>query len=543
MSSLAIYGERQSGEDVRTQNITACVAIANILRSSLGPVGLDKMLVDDMGDVTVTNDGATILKQLEVEHPAAKVLVELAQQQDEEVGDGTTSVVLLAAELLKRADDLVRRGIHPTNVIAGYRLAMRESCKYLRDTLSVSVEKLGRSCLINTAKTAISSKVIGSEIDFFANLAVEAVLAVKRKTEDGKYKYPIKAINILKKSGKGVRDSQLLKGIGLNVTRASQGMPLRVSPAKIACLDFDLRRSKMKMGVQVLVEDPKELEKIQEKEYEVTKSRIEAILKAGANAIFTTKGIDDAALKYFVEKNAIAVRRVDKDDMKRLAKATGASVQLTMADLGGEESFDPSFLGSAEEVVEETIADDKFIFVRGCKNLPSGTVVLRGPNEYMCDEMSRSLHDCLCAVQRALESNYVVAGGGCVEASLSIFLENFATTLGGREQLAIAEFSDALLVIPKTLAANAALDATEMISKLRAVHNAAQSDSNKGNLSHMGLDLENGLLRDNLEAGILEPAMSKIKSIQLATEAAITILRIDDLIKLKKKQEEESGEY
>lgn len=238
-------------------------------------------------------------------------------------------MVLLAAELLKRADDLVRRGIHPTNVIAGYRLAMRESCKYLRDTLSVSVEKLGRSCLINTAKTAISSKVIGSEIDFFANLAVEAVLAVKRKTEDGKYKYPIKAINILKKSGKGVRDSQLLKGIGLNVTRASQGMPLRVSPAKIACLDFDLRRSKMKMGVQVLVEDPKELEKIQEKEYEVTKSRIEAILKAGANAIFTTKGIDDAALKYFVEKNAIAVRRVDKDDMKRLAKATGASVQVS----------------------------------------------------------------------------------------------------------------------------------------------------------------------------------------------------------------------
>eukprot|EP00871_Galdieria_phlegrea_P004857 jgi/Galph1/5372/GphlegSOOS_G4041.1 len=542
MSSLAIYGERQSGEDVRTQNVTACVAIANIVRTSLGPVGLDKMLVDDMGDVVVTNDGATILKQLEVEHPAAKVLVELAQQQDEEVGDGTTSVVLLAAELLKRADDLVRRGVHPTNVIMGYRLAMREACKYLRDSLAISVEKIGKSCLVNTAKTSISSKIIGSEIDFFANLAVDAVLAVKKKTEDGRYQYPIKAINILKKSGKSARESLLLKGIGLNVTRASQGMPLKVAGAKIACLDFDLRRSKMKMGVQVLVNDPKELEKIQEREYEITKARIESILKAGANVVFTTKGIDDAALKYFVEKNAIAVRRVAKDDMKRLARATGASVQLNMADLGGEESFDPSLLGFAEEVVEEKLADDKFIFVRGCKNIPSGTILLRGPNEYMCDEMARSIHDCLCAVKRTLESNYVVPGGGCVEAALSIFLENFAMTLGGREQLAIAEFADAMLVIPKTLASNAALDTTDMISKLRAVHNAAQSDSNKSSFSHIGLDLENGQLRDNLEAGILEPAMSKLKSIQLATEAAITILRIDDLIKLKKKQDEESGE-
>jgi T-complex protein 1 subunit alpha len=538
MSGLVLDGERHSGQDVRTSNVTACVAVANIVRSSLGPVGLDKMLVDEVGDVTVTNDGATILRLLEVEHPAAKVLTELAAQQDEEVGDGTTSVVILAAELLRRANDLVRMRIHPTNIIAGYRLAMREGCKYLREKLATPVDKLGRDCLVNAAKTSLSSKILGSaESDLFANMAVDAVLAVKTDSASShKPVYPIDAIHVLKAQGKSARESELLPGYALNQQRASQLMPRRVAPARIACLDLDLRRARMKMGINVLIDDPDKLNETQEKELDITRDRINAVLKAGANVVLTTKGIDDAALKYFVEAKAIAVRRVSEHDMKRIAKATGASMVASMADLSGEESFEASLLGQAEEVYEDRVRDDNVLIMRQCKSTAACSVLLRGPNEYMCDEMSRSFHDAVCVVKRTLESNAVVAGGGCVEAALSVHLENFATMLASREQLAIAEFADALLVIPKTLAVNAAKDATDLVAKLKAVHYVAQTDPTKAALARFGLDLEEGTVRDNVTAGVLEPAMSKKKIIQFATEAALTIIRIDDLIQLHKKE-------
>lgn len=544
MAGLVIDGQRQTGQDVRTSNVTACVAVANIVKSSLGPVGLDKMLVDEVGDVTVTNDGATILRLLEVEHPAAKVLTELAAQQDEEVGDGTTSVVILAAELLRRANELVRSKIHPTNIIAGYRLAMREGCKYLRDNLATPVDKLGKECLINAARTSLSSKILGNAESLkFATMAVDAVMAVKTPSSGGKYKYPIDAIHVLKAQGKSARDSELLPGYALNQTRSSQLMPRRVSPARIACLDVDLRRAKMKLGVSVLIEDPDQLSKTQEKELDITRDRINAVLKAGANVVLTTKGIDDAALKYFVEAGAIAVRRVSEHDINRIAKATGATVQVSMADLSGEESFDHSMLGYAEEVYEERIRDDNVLIMRQCKSTAACSVLLRGPNEYMCDEMSRSFHDAVCVVKRTLESNSVVAGGGAVEAALSIHLENFATMLGSREQLAIAEFAESLLIIPKTLAVNAAKDSTDLVAKLKAIHYAAQNDDSKVALSSFGLDLEKGAVRDNLAEGIIEPAMSKKKIIQFATEAALTIIRIDDLIKIRKKEDDESVPY
>ncbi|WIA44237.1 hypothetical protein OEZ86_010546 [Tetradesmus obliquus] len=544
---LQIAGERQSGQDVRTQNVTAVSAIANIVKTSLGPVGLDKMLVDDIGDVTVTNDGATILKLLEVQHPAAKILVELAELQDAEVGDGTTSVVILAAELLKRANDLVRAKIHPTSIIAGYRLAMREAVKFIEELMAIKTSQLGPETLLAAAKTSMGSKIVGAEGDFFGKMVVEAIQAVQTTDQNGKVRYPVRSINILKASGQSALQSQLIKGYAINCARAAQGMPTRVSPARIACLDMNLQKARLQMGVQVLVTDPKELEAIRQREFDITKERIAKILDAGANVVLTTKGIDDSSLKYFVEAGVLAVRRVPKDDLKRIAKATGATVVGVLADMEGDESFDASSLGEAEEVTETRVADDAMVMISGAKTSRAATLLLRGANDMHLDEMDRSLHDALCVVKRVLESGSVVPvlesgsvvpGGGAVEAGLSVYLENFATSLGSREQLAIAEFADALLVIPKTLAVNAAKDATELVAKLRAFHHTAQASPDKRALGQVGLDLINGEVVNNVEAGVLEPALSKTKMIQFATEAALTILRIDDLIKLDAPEEQ-----
>lgn len=494
------------------------------------------MLVDEIGDVCITNDGATILKQIEVTHPAAKVLCELSQIQDREVGDGTTSVVILAAELLKRANELVRNKVHATSIMSGYRLALKESVGFIQKSLAIKTDTLGRDALIQAATTSMSSKLLAGESEFFANMVVDAMQNVKMTNASGQVKYPVKNVHILKTHGKSSKETKLVSGYAIEATRSSQGMPKVMKNAKIACVDFNLNKYRLQMGVQVLVKEMENLDLIRQREMDICKERCQKIIAAGANVVLCSRGIDDFALKYFVEAGVIAIRRVKKGDLRRIASNSGAKIVVSLADDESTESFDPENLGECEIVEERKVGDWEYMFFEGMKNQRASTIVVRGANEFFLDEIERSIHDSLCVVKRVLESNSVVAGGGSVEVALSVYLDDFARTLGTREQLAIAEFSEALLIIPKTLAMNAAKDATDLIAKLRVFHNAAQQapaeDSEKKLLVHTGLDLMNGKVRNNLKAGVLEPSMSKVKSLKFATEAAITILRIDDMIKL-----------
>ena len=418
---------------------------------------------------------------------------------------------------------------------------MREACKYMTEHIALQTKDLGKECLINCAKTSMSSKIIGSLDEKFATMVVEAMTSVKITNARGIEKYPLKSVGILKCQGQSVSDSYIVPGMALKMCRTSQAMPRVVKAVKIACIDFDLRKYKAAMGVEIVITDPKELEAIQQKELDICRDRINTMLEAGANVILTTRGIDDLALKYFVEANTIAVRRVPHEDMKRICKASGATLTVSLGDMEGEEKFDPAWLGSADEVCEERIGGDEMLLFKGMRTAKACTIVLRGANEYMLDEVERSVHDSLCVVKRTLESGLVVPGGGCVETALSIYLENFATTMGSREQLAIAAFADALLVIPRTLASNAAQDAAELVARLRAYHNKAQCDKTNTDMTlcRYGLDLLNGSTVDNVKKGVLEPMLIKMKSLQFATEAAISILRIDDCIKITPPQQEQ----
>jgi len=471
-----------------------------------------------------------------VEHPAAKVLVELANLQDSEVGDGTTSVVIIAAELLKRGNELVKNSIHPTSVISGYRLAMRESIKYIQSNLAVKVGDLDQDVLSNIAKTTLNSKFVGgANSNLFAQIVVDAIKSVKVVGADGKAKYPVGQVNVIKSHGQSASESFLVaNGYAMQLMRCSQEMPMSVKGAKIALIDFDLKKYRMGMSVNIVIDDPNEIERVRQRECDITKEKIQKILAAGTNVLFTTKGIDDMSMKYLVDAGVLAVRRVDKKDIRRIAKCTGAKLILTMATLEGDEAFDASNLGAAEEVLEKRVGDNDFIFVKDCAGHRAATVLLRGANEFILEEAERSVHDALCAVSRTLESNSVVPGGGAVETALSLHLEDYARTFDSYEQWAIAEFAEALTTIPKTLSANAALDSIDLLAALRVRQHAARTsdDPKKKDYKYYGLDLTNNTVHNCVTAGILEPLVSKLKSLKFATEAAITILRIDDLIKV-----------
>lgn len=385
--------------------------------------------------------------------------------------------------------------------------------------------------------------LLQSDADFFANIIVEAATAVRFPRADDKssFVYPIKNVHVLKALGQSTRQSVFIPGYALNCSLANQLMPKQLKTCRIACLDFSLQKVKMKLGVQVLITDPAKLEAIRQREADIAKERIQKIIAAGANVVLTTGGIDDMCAKYMVEAGVMGIRRVTKADLKKIAKSSGAQLLSTLSNLEGEESFEAAFLGEAEECSVERVGDNDCIFFRKFKHLNSASILLRGPNEYYLDEMERSFHDALCVVKAVMESKRVVPGGGAVEVALSIFLENFATSISSREQLAIAEFAKSLLVIPKTLAVNAAKDATDLVAKLRAYHNSSQTRPENGHYKWFGLDLADGKLRDSIKAGVLEPLQSKIKSLKFATEAAITILRIDDLIRIDPKEDPRKG--
>lgn len=419
---------------------------------------------------------------------------------------------------------------------------MTEACAYIASTLAVPIESLPKDALHQVVRTSISSKNIDSESDFFADMIVKAVLRVKQTNKKGEVKYPIGHINILRSTGKSARESMYVEGYALNCTIASQGMPKQAKNARIALLDFNLSKAKLPLGVTTKVLDPKELLAIHQAEGDILKRRVDLIIKAGATVILTTKGIDDLAQKYLVEAGIMGVRRCKKSDLKKIAKATGGKLILSLADLEAEESFDSAYLGEAGIVSQEPISDQELIIIRETKEAKGASIILRGANALMLDEMDRSVHDALCALKRVLEMGSVVPGGGAVEIALAMYLENFARTLGSREQLAIAEFSQALTVIPKTLAINAAKDAIDLTAKLCTLHQAAQKFDDKKHLARCGLDLIEGKPRDNIAAGVLEPTQGKIKCIQFATEAAMSILRIDDLFKLERKANPQSAD-
>jgi thermosome len=505
---------RSRGQDALKANIMAAKIIAESVRSSLGPKGMDKMLVDGFGDVTITNDGATILDEMEVQHPAAKMMVEVAKTQDDEVGDGTTTSVVVAGELLKKAEELIDQGIHPTVIVDGYRQASIRALEVL-DQIAIKIDPTDKATLRKVAEVSLASKILAEDKEAMAELAVNAILQVAEKTPDG-YKVDIDDVKVEKKPGESLTDTALIKGIVLDKEIVHPGMPKRVEDAKIALVDAPLEVEKTEFDAKINIENPEQMKAFLDEEEKMLKDMTDKVSNSGANVLLCEKGIDDVAQHYLAKKGILAVRRVKQSDMEKLVKATGGKVVSNVNDLRPED------LGFAKLVEERKVADDKMTFVEGSKNPKAVTILVRGGSERLVDEAERAIHDALCVVRDVVLDPRVVGGGGAPEAEVARRLREHAQKLSGKEQLAVIAFGEALETLPTALAENAGLDPIDILVQLRVAHE-------KGQL-WAGVDVNESKVADLKERGILEPLGVKVQVIKSASEAAGMILKIDDVI-------------
>ena len=508
--------QRTRGRSAQSNNIAAAKAVADAVRSTLGPKGMDKMLVDSMGDVVITNDGATILKEMDIEHPAAKMIIEVAKTQEQHCYDGTTSAVVLSGELLKRSEDLIEQNVHPTVICEGFRLAAEKAVGCL-ESHGIST-KNDDSVLMEVAKTSLTGKSAGAVKSFLADICVRAVNSVGT-IEDGERMVDLSDIKVEKRQGGSIKDSTLVDGIILDKERVHAGMPRSISDAKIALINSAIEVKKTEVDAKIQITDPSMLASFLEEEENYIRTLVEKIQASGANAIICQKGIDDLAQHYMSKAGIFAIRRAEKSDMEALSKATGGRVVTNIDDLTFED------LGSAAKVEERKIGESDMTFITGCPEAKSVSVLLRGGTEHVVDEIRRAFDDAVGVVSVAWEDGAVLTGGGSVLAALSRDLRAYAESIGGREQMAIEAFASALEIIPRTLAENAGLDPVTTIIELRKSH----ADGN----ANSGINVEEGGVMDMFEANVLEPQRVVEQAIQSATETAIMILRIDDVISSK----------
>ncbi|MFX1309209.1 MAG: thermosome subunit beta [Promethearchaeota archaeon] len=508
--------ERQRGRDAMQNNIAAAIVIAEAVRTSLGPRGMDKMLVDQFGDVVITNDGATILKEIDVQHPAAKMMVEVAKTQDSEVGDGTTTSVILAGELLKRAKKLLEQKIHPTVITEGFRKAADKAIEIL-DKMSIKSGIEDEKGLKDAAMTCMSSKIVSESKEKLAQICMDAIKAIAEQTDDANWIADIEKVQIQKKEGDSIDDTGLIKGIILDKEVVSPGMPKSVKDAKILLLQSAIEIEKTEFDSKLQITSPEQIQQFLDEEEHMLRTMVEKIEKSGATVVICQKGIDDMAQHFLSKANIMAVRRVKKSDIEKLSKATGGTIFTNLDDIV------PDKLGWAGLVEERKIMNDSWIFIEECKDPKSVVILIRGGTELIVDEVERAIHDALCVIRDVVEDQKLVGGGGAPELETAIQLRTFASTLGGREQLAVEVFADSLDIIPKTLAENAGLDQIDTLMKLRAAHQ-------QGN-KFAGHDLDTGdVVNDMAKAGVVEPTVVKVQAIKSSTEATSMILRIDDVI-------------
>lgn len=505
---------QQKGRDAQKNNIAAAKLVAELVRTSLGPRGMDKMLVDSLGDVTITNDGATILKEIDVQHPAAKMMVEIAKTVDNEVGDGTTSSVVFGGSLLAKAEELLEKNVHATVIIEGYQAAADKALSLLSE-LAKQVDPEEKEILLKIARTSMESKLVSEDSVMLSKIVVDSILQVVEKQGDN-YKVDLDNVKVEKKAGGSIRNTSLIKGIVLDKEVVHSGMPTKIEKAKIALVNAPLEIEKTEMSAEIRITDPTQMQMFLEEENRMLKAMVDKIIEVGANVLICQKGIDDIAQHYLAKAGILAVRRVKESDLTKLAKATGGTISTNLDDMTSKD------LGSAEHVEQKKVETDKWVFIEGCRNPHAVTLLLRGGSQRVVDEVDRSIHDALMVVKDVIEKPAIVAGGGAPEAYLASGLKDWADRFEGREQLAIKKYAEALEIIPLTIAENAGMDPIDTMITLRA----KQAQGKKWT----GIDARNTRIADMYSLDIVEPVAVKEQIIKSATEAACMILRIDDVI-------------